>query len=49
MVCVSLYAGSATARFMNSAHTGAAETPPANPKSRSSSNPTHTTHNKFEV
>jgi len=46
---VLLYAGSATARFMNSSQTGAAEDPPARPKSRLSSNPTHTTHNKLDV
>src|SRR5579863_4434630 len=48
-VSVSLYAGNVTARFINSVQMGAAEDPPANPKSRLSSNPTHTTHNKFEV
>src|ERR1019366_5773626 len=34
---------------MNSVQIGAADEPPADPKSRLSSNPTHTTHNKFEV
>src|ERR1019366_7481087 len=48
-VSVLLYAGSTTARFMNSVQIGAAEDPPVKPKSWLSSKPTHTTHNKFDV
>src|ERR1700677_1898315 len=44
-----LYSGSVTARFMNSAQIGAAEALPERPRSRLSSNPTHTTQSRFDV
>src|SRR5580704_13395106 len=43
------YCGNATARFMNSAQTGAADALPDNSRSRLSSNPIQTTHSRFEV
>src|ERR1700722_10693926 len=43
------YAGSATARFMNSPQMGAAASPPAIPRSRLSSKPTQTMQSRLDV
>ena len=47
--CVLRYAGSRTARFMNSPQMGPAVLPPVSPRLRLSSKPTQTTQSKFDV